>query len=434
MKTRPVNLAELARVDRVHSIFAPSSGSMWALCPGSLIANLISKRKAGYEAAEGTVAHWVASNWIRTETWWPGELVGTTRIVDGHSIEITDEMLEHVQEYVVRVMGQEGVHYNERRIDISYVTPIPNQGGTGDHAIVRLRVLKIIDFKYGMRRIQARWNIQLLLYAVGWFMDLDVLYDFETIEIEIVQPRIGNYDTWTCTRDQLIEFMGYIRERARLAWKVDAPRTPGADQCEYCSESGQCVAQTVWLDQLVDQAFDNLDLEVTSEQMTAKKFDLEVFGMPAMVMPDYTRLSTEDMAALLPYRDLIESFFTSMKGRATEIEQEAPGSIEGFKNVERRTKRKFVATKDQIFNAMDKFDVSPLDLLKTVLLSPNQAETLVKKMKMPKPTMQEAMQVLAGMIERPKGIPELVPETDPRPPYADDIDVDDAFTRDDDEI
>lgn len=427
MKVRPVNLAELAKVRREHSIFAPSSGNMWVLCAGSLVPNILNPRPSGYEAAEGTVAHWVAYEWIRTQQWYPKQWVGTSRTVDGHEIEITEEMLEHVHEYVVRCSQEEGDHYNEQRVDISRVTPIPDQGGTADYAVARFRKLKIIDFKYGMRRVFAAWNMQLLLYALGRFWDLDVIYDFEEIELVIVQPRIGNYDSWTIKRDQLMEFAGYVRERARMAWKLDAPRTPGSAQCEYCSESGACTAQTIWLDGLVDFGSADYDLEVTSEQMERKSNESRVFRPTPMVMPDFMSLDADEMAALLPYRDMVEGFFKSMQRRAQEIEEEEEGSIDGFKNVERRTHRRWALPQQEIFKKLDQFDISPLDLLKTVMITPNQSELLVKKMKRSKEEKTAIMQALAGLIERPKGVPELVPASDPRPPYSKDIDVDDIF-------
>ncbi len=86
-----------------HSVFAPSSSAMWLTCSGSLLANLAAKDSAGFEAAEGTVAHSAGEDWLKTEER-PDHLVGDIVEVDEGDevfhIEITTEMLDYVQQYV----------------------------------------------------------------------------------------------------------------------------------------------------------------------------------------------------------------------------------------------------------------------------------------------------------------------------------------------
>jgi hypothetical protein len=429
VKTRPINLDLLARQRREHSIFAPSSALRWALCAGSLIANVVNPRPAGKEAASGTVAHQIAQEWLRSESSASPVQAGEIRVVDGHSITIDDEMIERVYEYV-RDCWETGELADEvlieRRVDTSRVMPIKAQGGTLDFAALGKGHAVVKDFKDGRVRVPARWNPQLLLYAIGLFDTFDEKYHFETFTLQIMQPRIGNYDEWTLTRDELLEFTGYIRERARLAWNSRAVRTPGSLQCEYCAESGNCRAQAMWLEQLTDQEFAALDMQITHDDMREHQFDADVWGPVTMVMPDYTRLSIEEMAHILPYRELASDFFTSMKNRAEEIERDNPHSIPGFKLVPRRKHRKWVVDKREVINKIDDF-IPAVEIMKTSLLSPSQVEGLIKKAKMPKETKALALKAVLGLAERPDGGPELVPESDPRPEYTNDIDVDDAF-------
>ena len=121
-----------------HSIFGPSSSAMWLYCSGSLIANLTEPDSSSFEAAEGTVAHGVGEEWLKTGKR-PLHLVGTSVIVnerDGKTyvIPITHTMLDFVQEYVDWCDMLEGQHYVETKAFFSEYMPIPDQGGTADHA------------------------------------------------------------------------------------------------------------------------------------------------------------------------------------------------------------------------------------------------------------------------------------------------------------
>jgi len=85
-----------------HSVFAPSSSEMWLTCSGSLIANMVerqSKGDSGNEAAaEGTVAHEIAEEWLTTGRK-PIERIGEIQTVNGYDVEITEEMLMYVADY-----------------------------------------------------------------------------------------------------------------------------------------------------------------------------------------------------------------------------------------------------------------------------------------------------------------------------------------------
>ena len=73
---------------------------MWLTCSGSLLANLAAEDSAGFEAAEGTVAHSVGEEWLKTEER-PihriGEIVPVQEGEETFNIEITTEMLDYVQ-------------------------------------------------------------------------------------------------------------------------------------------------------------------------------------------------------------------------------------------------------------------------------------------------------------------------------------------------
>jgi hypothetical protein len=97
---KPITLEDVAKLAAAgHSVFSPSSSKMWLTCSGSLIPNVLSHDSAGEEAAEGTVAHSVAERWL-TSGERPEHLIGTVETVDGWDIEITEEMMAYVGDYV----------------------------------------------------------------------------------------------------------------------------------------------------------------------------------------------------------------------------------------------------------------------------------------------------------------------------------------------
>jgi hypothetical protein len=430
MTERPINLAVLARQKRDHDIFAPSASNMWGLCAGSLIANIINPRPSGRDAASGTVSHNIAREWLIT-----GKCPvksGDTRRVDGHEIEIDDERLERIESYIdfCEAEAEFGDVVVEERVDISRVTPIPNQRGSVDFAVMSPGVLTVADFKDGRIRIRADIP-QLKLYALGLFDRFDATYAFQRIKLYIHQPRVGHYDAVVLERQDLLEFVGYIRERARLAWSKSAVRTPGSVQCQYCSESGQCMAQYEWFERLTHDEDYALDLQVTHEQMRETHSWLGSFGIADMELPYYTRLQLDDMAALLPYSGLADSFFNNMKAKAEEIERDNPGSIPGFKLVNKRKHRAWITDPERVVSAFVKW-IPREKVMKEKLVSPAQVEKLIKAANMPEDTREIAMKTVLGMQTKPTGEPELVPESDTRPAIQREIDINDVYRQIDD--
>jgi hypothetical protein len=158
---KPITLEDVARMAVAgHSVFSPSSSKMWLTCSGSLIPNVLADDETSVEAAEGTVAHDVAREWLQTGKR-PHHRIGTVDTVDGHDIEIDDEMLAYVGDYVTMVQELEtdAVEFlTETRVDFSNLTPIPDQGGTADNiAIVQIispgpepeYEIVVTDLKYG---------------------------------------------------------------------------------------------------------------------------------------------------------------------------------------------------------------------------------------------------------------------------------------------
>lgn len=432
-----------------HSIFAPSASHMWMICSGSLIPNVLSEDNAGHEAAEGTVAHMVADEWLVSGVK-PTHMIGKTIVVeenhDWFPIEITHEMLDAVEVYVNLVWALPGDHFTERRVDLSMLMPIPNQGGTCDHAICLMGLLKIVDYKHGKGirvsvvhhpedprifwyddnlNLVLNANSQVLLYAYGFFIEFDPVYHFETIEITIVQPRMDNIQTWTTTREELLRFGELVRQRAYAAWRNDAKRRPDPEACRFCSVKNTCTAFLVEVWRMVNGEFEKLGSEISKSEAAKmqKKLESDEFRIMAV---DPNSLSTEQLAKLLPWRSAIERWFRDIDD---ELERRAieGKTIPGYKLVEGRATRVY-RSEEKAIETMEFLGITEDKMYKKELISPAQCEEVLQKMGYKRSALPE---LLSGFVRRKPGRVTLAPEGDSRKEIISSLD--DVFSYPEDE-
>lgn len=401
-------LAALAAQSRGHSIFSPSSAATWMTCAGSLVPNAMAPDKASFESAEGTVAHAMADQWLRSGV----RPVVQTVEEDGFVIEVDEGMLAYVEQYVDWVQECPGEMYFETRVDLSSLFPIPNQGGTADHFSCTWRRLTITDLKYGKGiRVYAAENPQLMLYAYGVFLEWDWFYDFQQIDIRVCQPRLDHFDTWTVDRDSLLAFADRVRERAVDCWTLDAPRTPSEKGCQWCKVQRGCPAYLNWFaacaDAEADVAFGTGEMARAAEEAA----DLLSDQLP-IVLPE---LSIEACARILPMRHAVEKWFAEIEARL--FAAAADGDVPGYKIVEGRSTR---AWADEAEAEARMREVGIADPFTKKLMSPNQAEeALHAATRMPK---KKAAALLESHTERAPGVRTLVRSDDKRnalPNYGD---------------
>lgn len=413
MTEHSLDLNELEARLGSHSIFSPSSSSMWFNCSGSLIPHLSYPDSVGIDAAEGTVAHGIAEEWLKTGIR-PDYRIGTTEIVQeadqSFEISITETMLDYVQEYVDLCSCLPGDHFVETRVDFSDLTPLKNQRGTSDHAACQNGKLVISDLKYGQgERVDAFQNTQALLYAYGFFREYDEWYNFQTIVLRIIQPRLDHFDTWEITRDELLRWAERLKERAYAAWCTDAKRTPGLKQCRWCRVKPDCMAHTVFVESLCDGVFD--DLDVTTDDMQRVSDEMEV-GMFQIRPKPVGTMSTEQKAAILPYRKMVERWFAEI---ADDLEQRAINGEEvpGYKVVEGRSDRQIIS-EDKAVAHLTEMGVSRDKLFVTKMVGITAIEDAIRAAGYRRKDIPE---LLNPIVRKPKGAPTMVPVSDKRPIY-----------------
>jgi len=339
-----------------HSLFGASKSARFLSCPGSLRAEMGRADTAGYFAAEGTVAHSLADEWLRTGVE-PAHRVGETVSIETgtgtHAIPIDATMLAYVGQYVEWCFEAAGDQYFEQRVDYSRLTPIPGQGGTADFFACRPGHLTLRDFKFGVaEQIFAKENPQVMLYALGVIYEWDWLYEFERVTISICQPRLGHFDTWETTKAELLEFAEVAKAGMHAAWEPNAPRVPSEKACKYCKAKIGCPALGKAIDDMVADSFAGGALEAPGE------------GLP-----------TDRLLHVLSYQKLFEKYFSDCY---KELERRARTGekVPGWMLAEGKASRR-VADPQGVVDTLGAYGLSSLDAWKVAALSPAELEQLL---------------------------------------------------------
>lgn len=402
-----------------HSIFSPSASARWLPCPGSLIPNLLAPDDTGIFAAEGTVAHELAEEWLITATkpsYRIGQVIWVDNKTDWFEIRIDRAMMTYVEEYVDWCMMTPGRKFIESRVDFSMLTPVPNQKGTLDFSSVYKRTLYIKDLKYGKGvQVEVVKNSQLLIYAYAKYMEIKDFYDIDKIVIGIGQPRLGGMSEWELSVEELLGFGEMVKPKAKAAWDFNAPRVAGQKQCTFCRVRSTCPALAAMAQDVTNLWFPEDDeFRLTPRKAESLKRDIDE-GTYHIDMPPPMSLDNGQLAKVLNYRKPIENWFKSLY---TELQRRAMKgeSIPGYKLVEGKNFRDFRDVYE-VEKALIKVGLDEDELWKTEFLSPAQAEDALMQKGFKR---KELPDILDKHVVLAKGASSLVPESDKRPALASD--------------
>lgn len=388
--------------EALHARFSPSGAHRWLACAGSMALEAQYPDKSSGYAAEGSLAHLVASLCLE-ENADPYSYVGKEYTLDGYDMLVPRQMGEHVTDYIklVRDYAKGGVLMVERKVDFSPVIDQPNSFGTADAIIIHPNRMTVIDLKYGMGvKVDAEENPQHMLYALGALNDYGMLADFEEVVLVVHQPRLNHVSEWAISVADL-EAWG---EKAKTAsatvlgafadhMNVDATNwhadylLPGEKQCRFCRAKSTCPA----LRNAVEPYVGN----VASED--------EFKSFLAEVEPDI-------VADLMDKAEMAEMLIKAVRA---EVERRlfSGQDVRGYKLVEGRKGNRAWSDAAKVEELLKKkFRFKDEDVYDFKLKSPTQIEKIA-----PLKASATRWKQVAALIDRAEGKPSVAPESDKRP-------------------
>lgn len=361
-----------------HARFSPSSGSRYLNCPPALLLEEQFEDEQSPYAAEGSAGHRMAEYLINKHL----KRRDKRPVSDYYS----DELLEAVDDYVAYVIGQieeakricnAPMFAVEQRVDLQ--EHVEDCFGTADMVIITHNKIQIIDLKLGKGvTVDAERNVQLMIYGLGMLDMVGMLYEIETVELTIVQPRIEHFSTWEISSEELKVWGKEVLEPGAKNALEGTGEFKAGDHCRFCKARFQCRARAEEYLKLAQHEFKEPEL-----------------------------LTDDEMAEVLSKADALkkwaEEVYAFAQNEAVIHHKEWPG----FKLVLGRTNRKYTDEKD-VEEAAKKAGYT--DIFKSSLIGITEMERLMGKKKF--------KEILGAYVYKPDGKVTLVPESDKREPVT----------------
>ena len=375
-----------------HAKLSPSGASRWMACPGSVALEAqCPTDTAGAHAAEGTLAHTLASDYLEHAGGkHPSQRIGQQHDVDGFSFTVDEIMADYVDDYIrlVRDYAKRGMLLVEQRVPIGHITGEEGATGTSDAIVVdnANRVLFVIDLKYGMGvRVNAADNEQLMLYALGALEHCEQLGSFDEVCMVIHQPRLNHVAEHWMTVSDLLAFKDKASAAAEATRKPDPRLEPGETQCKFCKAKSICPA----LQALTEETVDHI--------------------APAASADDFADLGDNSLSIAMGRVDLIEQWCRSIRA---EVERRlvAGEDVPGYKLVEGKRGNRAWKSPEIAQETLSRF-LTRDEMHEEKFISPTTAEKLLKKN-------PDGLEALDSLVERPEGKLSVAPASDKRPAKA----------------
>lgn len=284
-----------------HSLISPSSFQRRMLCHGSLHAEKDLPETTSVYAEEGIMLHERVASFLDTlddvmcRQWCIGLTESQARAVKDCVMYCSD---------ITESFGGGTVgNLNEGKYDLSFI--YKDMKGTADSVLLLENEgnieIHVIDYKFGKGvAVNAKYNRQLLLYAIGVLNDAQVKEFIgasdTTLHLHIVQPYISN-SRWDLTKEERREYcdIEFYKKIAEACYDPNAKRTPHKSACRFCKAKPTCPA--------LAKKLPKLDVDIST-------------------------MSSNQIAAIYDSKDLIKMYMNSITEHMTkEIEG---GGLKGY--------------------------------------------------------------------------------------------------------
>lgn len=375
--------------ERGHALLSASGASRWMNCtPSARLEEKIGGDSTSVFAAEGTLAHEFGDVILTRHLKRIPPKKFNARLEGLRANDLyADDMEDYVAVYTDYVIQEyraanrktkDALLLIEEKVDLTDF--IENGFGTNDAMIIADGVLEVIDLKYGKGvRVDAEFNTQLMLYALGALNLYELSYDIHTVKMTIVQPRLNNISSWETPADDLLEWgETEVKEKAELAYKGEGLQKAGA-WCKWCKIKPQCAT-------------------LASQNMKIARHEFK----------DPHLLTNDNLADIYAQAKQITDW---LKAVSEHMLKEALSGVKyaGFKVVEGRATRKW-KDEESVKEALEANDYSPEDYMISKLAGITAVEKLIGKKEFPI--------ILDGLVIKPQGAPTLVDESDKRPEFS----------------
>jgi hypothetical protein len=225
----------------------------------------------------------------------------------------------------------------------------------------------VLDWKFGDGVVvDAVENAQLMFYAAAAMRTDELKWAFDGVdEIECVIVQPPAIRRWVTTVGRIKQFEHELVSAVKTALRDDAPLAQG-DHCRWCAAKPICPQMTGAVDRAIKQQVINMDVDT--------------------------------LAKYLHTADLLEDWIKDLRALAFGLLEQG-ATVPGYKIVQKQARRQWV-------DEANAAKVLGEDFVESVLLSPAQAEKLLKKRKLTLPD-DLVVSVSSGTT--------LAPVDDPRP-------------------
>lgn len=358
-----------------HAVLSASASERWLHCTPSARLGEAHEDKDSDYAAEGTDAHELrefrlkealgldAQNPVENLTWYNEKMEECARDYAAYVIEQLELARQTCSDPVVMI---------EQRVDFSRW--VQEGFGTADCIIIADGVMNICDYKHGKGvEVSADHNPQMMLYALGSLEIFDGIYDIDTVQMTIFQPRKSNISVCVMGKDELLEWAETeLKPKADLAYSGEGEFHCG-DWCRFCKAKVECR----------ERAEANLAIAIHD------------FKAPPL-------LDDSEIVEILSKVDALTAWASDVKEYA--LQQAISGKEwTGWKLVEGRSNRKYT-NENAVATAIQNAGFDPYE------------HKILGNTAMQKPLGKTKFEeLLSSYIEKPQGKPTLVPESDKRP-------------------